>query len=177
MGPNEQKRRILMAEEAGRKAVLRVDTEKLWIVVIAVGLGLADVGWTDLALLWLVPHFGSPEWEFGTISSHFDGLALGTLGLAAVALACLALGLRRTVRALAAVCGLVALVNVAAYALYLLDVPVTLRGVAAELKPTLVKVILKATIFALVYIALYTWLGVFLWRRTRVAKAPVASSQ
>ena len=163
----EKRAQILMAKRPARGGrPLAVEPVRFWTLATALGLALALVGWTELALLWHPLHFGSPEWEFGTVSSHFDGLAVATIGLIVFAIGALGLGLRRTVRVLAVVMLLIAFMNVAVYVIYLLDVPLALRGVAPELQPTIWQAMIKASIYAAIYTALYAWAGVYLWRAT-----------
>ena len=53
------------------------------------------------------------------------------------------------------------------FAIYLLDVPIALRGVAPQLLPAIKKAIAKAAVFAVTYTAVYGWLAAYLWRKTR----------
>ena len=138
-----------------------------WTVIGGLGLAVAVIGWTDLALLWYPVNFGSAEWEFGTISAHLDGMPLATVGFALALVGVLNRGWRIPARALALVSFLISVALFAMYLIYLLDVPIALRGVQAALQPTIKRAIVKATVFALTYMALYAWLGWYVWRKTR----------
>jgi hypothetical protein len=164
---------IIVKDSRGKhgRALINAEPALLWVVVAWVGLAIAIVGWTDLALLWYPIRFGTPEWEFGTISAHLDGMPLGTLGLALLIVGAIGNGWRRTVRLLAIVCLLVVVGLLAISVIYLLDVPLALQGTAPQMKPVIKKAMLKAGIFAATYTALYAWLAWFLWRSTRLVNA------
>ena len=164
------RKQILQPVSQDRAAPFGAEPVTFWRIVTALGAALTVVGWTDLALLWFPSNFGSPEWEFGTISGHFDGMPLGTLGLVTLCIAALGLGRRRTARVLAAILMTIAVTLLGIFALYLLNVPVALGGVPPQLVPTIQKAILKTTVFAVTYLALYGWLALYLWRNSRIAR-------
>jgi hypothetical protein len=154
-----------------RRALINEEPALLWTIVAVTGLAIAVVGWFDLALLWYPLRFGDPEWEFGTISAHLNGMPLGTVGLALLVAGAIGRGWRRTTRLLAIVCLLVVIGLLAISVVYLLDVPLALRAAAPQVKPILVKAMLKAGVFGATYTVLYAWLAWFLWRKTQPAKA------
>ena len=161
-------RKVLVAErEKDSRAPLIVEPAVVWTLLAGLGLGLAVVGWTDLALLWYPLKFGSPEWEFATIGGHFDAMPLATLSTVLLAAGVLTNGWRKSARVLAVFCVLVGLVHVGVYAIYLLDVPIALGGVPPQLQPAIQKAIAKTTVFAVTYTMLYGWLGTYLWRKAR----------
>ena len=135
-----------------------------WPVLTAGGLALAAIGFVDLLLLWLPFDFGRPDWEFGAISAHFDGMALGTVGLLLLLAAALAGGYRRVARALAIVCWVIGFASLVLLVIYLLDVPIALRATGERMRGAMVKSITKTSIFAVVYSLLYFWLGWRAWR-------------
>ena len=162
--------KLVVPEKTGksqRTAQILREPEVLWSLVAGLGITLALVGWIDLGLLWYPLNLGSPEWEFGTISAHFDSMPLGTIGLTFVAVGAIGRGWRRVAQTVAILSGLVAAFLVGAYVIYLLDVPLALKGVAPELGPTVKKAIVKASIYAVTYVAFYGWLARYLWRRSR----------
>jgi hypothetical protein len=120
----------------------------------------------DLALLRYPLQFGSVEWEFGTISAHLNGMPLGTMGLILLAAGTLGSGWRCMARGLAVFCAVVAVGVVSLSVIYLLDVPVALKG-APQVKSLLIRAIVKAGMFAITYTTLYAWLARFLWRHTQ----------
>ena len=142
----------------------------LWRLTAAVGLAMAVVGWTDVGLLWYPLHLGDPEWEFGTISACLDGMPLGTIGLGLLAAGAIGCGWRWPTRAIAVASGLVTVGTFTIAVIYLLDVPVALRGTAPPVRTAIEKAMLKAGVFSMTYLLFYTWLAWFLWRRTRLVK-------
>lgn len=134
------------------------------------GVALAVVGLTDVALLWYPARWASIEWEFGTISSTFDALPLATIGLCTVAMAAVARGYRWSARIAALALLVVCLALVAMAVVFWLDVPLALRAVAAPLKPALKRAIVKTGSISACYIALYAVFGVWVLRRSTSAK-------
>ena len=153
------------------RAPINTEPALLWIVVAWTGLAIAVVGWFDLALLWYPLRFGDPEWEFGTISAHLDGMPLGTVGLAMLVAGAIGRGWRRGARILAVLCLLVVVGLLAISVIYLLDVPLALPATAPQVRPVIMKAMLKAGVFSATYTVLYAWLAWFLWRCTRLVKA------
>ena len=135
-----------------------------WPVLTAGGLALGAIGFIDLLLLWIPLEFGRPDWEFGAISAHFDGMALGTVGLILLLAAALAGGRRRVARAIGAACWAIGFALVVLFVIYLLDVPIALQAAGERMRDAMVKSIAKTSIFALVYSLLYFWLGWRAWR-------------
>ncbi len=162
------RKQILQPVSQDRAAPFVAEPSTLWLILAVLGVTIAVIGWTDLALLWYPLNFGNPEWEFGTISAHYDGLPLGTIGLATSAVAVMGLGWRLATRVLSGLFALITLGLVGIFVIYLLDVPVALGGVAPAIVPIIKKAIAKAVVFATVYMAFYGWLSVYLWRKTRL---------
>src|SRR5207245_6313338 len=50
-----------------------------WLLLGWIGLAFALIGGGDVLLTWVPMHFGSPEWEFGTITSSLDGMPVLTM--------------------------------------------------------------------------------------------------
>jgi hypothetical protein len=157
---------VLEGTQRHRRALAPSEPAVLWRVIAAVGLAMTVVGWTDIGLLWYPLHFGSTEWEFGTVSAQLDGMPLGTLGLALLATGALAQGWRWPARGVAVACVLITLELVAVSLLYLLDVPVALKGAAPQVLGAIEKAMVKAAVFAVAYIVFYAWLAWLLWRKT-----------
>jgi hypothetical protein len=118
----------------------------------------------DVLLLWFPLRFGTAEWEFGTASSTFDALPLGTIGFALLAAAAVAKGWRWA----SAVAGWVALglafVLLAVLLLFALDAPLAWKGVTAAYLPVLKKAMFKTVVSAVAYIGLYAVTGVLTLR-------------
>ena len=164
---------VLIGEQADKQGRAPITSEPalLWVVIAWTGLALAVVGWTDMALLWYPLLFGTPEWEFATISACYDAMPVGTVGLILMVAGAIGRGWRGVTRTLAVVSFCIALGLVAVSVVYLLDVPLALKGIAPPVKYVLKKAMLKAGVSAAAYTVLYAWLAWFLWRSTRLVKA------
>lgn len=57
--------------------------------MVVAGIAITLVG-SDLALLWIPARLGTPDWEFGTVSTTLDGMPLGTVGFALIAVGAVA---------------------------------------------------------------------------------------
>lgn len=163
--------RVLIAETSsrtGRAPAPRVpDARGAWSVAAALGAGLAVIGWTDVLLVWFPFRPTSPEWEFGAISATFAGMPLGTVGLGILTAAAAALGWRRSLRALAVLLWILTATIIALAVIYALDVLVAWRGAPPQVAPVLKISVIKSTVFAVVYMALFPLLGVLAWRSSR----------
>lgn len=124
------------------------------------GLAFILVGGADLALTWIPTAFGTPEWEFGTISQTLNNLPVPTLGVVLLTAWAAATGRRTAVRILGVVAVLLALAIVAIGGLFLLTVPVALHAVKAPLIVLgLKKAIAKAAVQMVAYPVAYLWLA------------------
>ncbi|MEQ1858198.1 MAG: hypothetical protein ABL963_17225 [Longimicrobiales bacterium] len=139
----------------------------LWSAVFAGGLCLAVVGWTDIALLWWPLDFGNAEWEFASVGAHVMGMPLGTLGLVLIAAGALGRGWRAATVGVAGASALVTLSLVGLGALYATVVPVALAGTPPELRTVLYKALIKTVVYVVSYLALYSWLAVYLFRAAK----------
>ena len=152
-----------------------------WLL-LAVGLVLALVGWTDVALLYYPPFFGNNEWEFGVVAQTFDALPTST-----VAMLLLAVGLRARggrpipTRLFGVLCGVIMLVIVGLLVIFLLDVPIAWKAITrvppggqrnlmaiAGLK----RGIAKVGAYGVGYAACYAVMAVMMWRAGRLTGAP-----
>jgi hypothetical protein len=131
-------------------------TSAAWKIIGWFGLLLAVVGLCDLALQWYPLALKSPEWEFGTIANSTGTLPLPTIGLAGILGSFLARGVRRGIVTMAGIFLILGLAVLAAYLLFLLDVPLALNaatGAAAlPLKKAIVKTSVMAPGFGIAYI-------------------------
>ena len=165
--------RVLSTDQTEQKASrvpATTEPAALWTFVVALGIAISIVGWTDLVLLWFPLHFVSPEWRFGTISGHFDGMPLGTLGLTILAVGLLGKGWRIPALVMVTLLALVALDLLVISIIYLRDAPVALQSTPSEMQSVLKKAMLKAGVFAVTYTCFYAWLAWFLWQKTKVHK-------
>lgn len=165
------KQRILVADQ--RTAAERPpsnatgDPGRAWNVALWFGALLVLIGWTDLLLIWYPPQWGSPEWEFGTISTAVNAVPLGTIGLVAVIAAGTALGRRRLLLAAGLFAWAGAVFLAVLGTIYLLVVPIALRGTPAVAATAVKVAIVKTSFFLLLYVATYALLGFFAVRRPK----------
>lgn len=138
-----------------------------WSALAVLGGVLALIGWTDVLLGTLPWQPGSPDWEFGVVSSSLDAMPLGTLGLGMAAAGLTARGARRRLAALGVLAwALTAAVGVASL-LYALSAPPVWRAAPPTVHTQLALAMARAGVLALTYLCFYTWLGVHCRRATR----------
>ena len=132
-----------------------------WRLLGQFGVLLAVIGWIDIALHWYPLVSGSPEWEFGTIAATFAGLPLPTMGVIAALAAAMARAVKVNVTVLTVVQGLIVLFLAGCMIVFLLDIPLALRAVAApgvpvqavtEMKRTIVRALVMGVGFGAVYL-------------------------
>lgn len=148
-------------------------------LLLAAGFALAVAGWVDVGLFYYPSHFGSPDWEFGTIAQTLDAMPLPTLGLALVAIGIRVRGGALVwTRGMAVVLGIVALLCLAALVLFALDIPLALKAMqhtatqansppAAIVSSGLKRGMAKVIVFSVCYTAAYAWMSVSMWRVRR----------
>jgi hypothetical protein len=136
------------------------DTRTAWKWVGWFGLMLATVGLSDFALAWYPMNWGSPEWEFATVTSSYSGLPLPTMGLIALMASAVARGVRWQVMAFSI--GLIAwsLVLVLGFTLFLTTVPVALGAVQGIPLLGIKKAVVKTTILTVAFAGSYLVAGI-----------------
>ena len=137
-----------------------------WGVVGWLGVVLTVVALGDFALAFIPPHFGSPEWEFGTVASVFSGLPLLTMGLAALWLSVNQRGARWQTLAVAVLLVLLGVVLIGLLVLFLLDVPMALRASEGPVRLGVLKATAKTVLLGMVFALTYVASGVLslMWR-------------
>jgi hypothetical protein len=163
--------RVLMVDKDQRTATGHASTPTPYAVgtlIMVVGCALAFAGWLDVSLLWVPLRFSDVDWEFGTVSAMFDSLPLGTLGLTAILYGMLQRTANWPILLLAGIFWLLALLFLAATAIYGLAMPAIVRGTPANLADVLKMAVGKTLLLEFVYIVLYGWLG---WFSLRCARA------
>jgi len=165
--PGDQAREIMVPGERQAPA-LRLTPP--WSVAIALGAALTIVGGTDLGLMVLPPRFGNVEWEFAIVGNVLDAMPVPTVGLTLLALA----AFERPVVWLARVLSIVAAVGVLLIlglgALYVMDIPVAMKMTPPQYKTAVYRALLKSGIFGVTYVAYYSWLAVYAWKRSRTMR-------
>jgi len=124
------------------------------------------IGWiffvmsmVDLALGWVPVNFGTPEWEFGTFSATFSGLAIPTLSLYLILAASLATDRPPSIKAVGWMMVLLGIALVGVCLVYLTSVPIALKSVAtnASVYLGLKKSVFKSLMLFVGYEILYVW--------------------
>ena len=140
-----------------------------WELLAWIGTAFVIIGGVDLILAWYPPGFGSPEWEFGTVASTLNGLPLPSLGLMLIMAAGVSQGRVWMARASAVAMLVLVAVLLAVGVLFITVVPLALEAVTNPLARTgLLKVVAKSSVLLVIYPALFTWVAVLGFRRTRV---------
>ena len=119
------------------------------------GLVLAFMGLGDIALAWIPPAFGNPQWEFGTIGATFAGLPLASIGLAGLTASTLALGKRSLLVVLSVVLLLLSLAVLAGAILFLTDAPLALHATQGLARLAVKKAIIKTLMLGVGFGTLY----------------------
>jgi len=143
------------------------DTSRSWLVLGWIGLVFLVVGGADFLLVWIPPNFGSPEWEFGTVTQSFNGLPILLLGLGLLTVAS-EQAVRRWWGALGVVGSVVLLVWVLVGAvLWALNVSLALETVPAELALDIQRAVVKTLVQAIAYTLGLSYL---VWRAWATAR-------
>ena len=136
-----------------------------WLGWFSLVLALAGLG--DWLLAWFPMRLGTPEWEFGTIVSTFSGLPLITMGFAGMLASAAARGIRWQMVTVAVIVLLFATWLLAAFVVFLLDVPIALGAVRGVARLGIIKAIAKTSMLAVLFSTVYLVAGVSALRFAR----------
>ena len=164
--------KIILAEMPKRPApTKRISVpEPGWELLGWVGLAFVLIGGVDLVLTWYPAAFGSPEWEFGTVASTLNAMPLPLLGLTMSMAAGLAQGRVWVARGASVAMLVFVVVLIVVGILFITVVPLALQSVANPLARTgILKVIAKSSVLLVIYPALFCWVALLGFRRTRAA--------
>ncbi|HKI95661.1 MAG TPA: hypothetical protein VJ992_10255 [Gemmatimonadales bacterium] len=138
-----------------------------WGMLQTIGIVFILVGGLDIALAWAPLHFGSAEWEFGTVSATFDSLPLPTMGALFILAGAAAQGQRRMIRWVAGILVAVAGAVVLAGLLYATNIPLALHSAPNPVVETgLKKAVVKALGQMVLYPLAFVWIAWRAWRHT-----------
>ena len=141
-----------------------------WELLGWIGLAFVLIGGVDLLLTWYPWAFGSPEWEFGTVASTLNGLPLPALGLMLSMAAGVAQGRMWMARGASVAMVVLVVILIGVGILFITVVPLALQSVPNPLARTgILKVIAKSSVLLVIYPALFSWVALLGFRRTRVA--------
>lgn len=147
-----------------------------WTVLSGVGLVFFLVGGLDIALAWYPLGFGSPAWEFGTVTLSLNGLPTPVLGLGMGLASGVALGRRWQARITAATMIAIAVIILVLAVLWATNVPLALRSTDEPLgKLGLQRSVVKTGVQVLCYPIALIWIGVAGWKladQTALSAAP-----
>ncbi len=140
----------------------------IWRLLLGLGTLFVIVGALELVSLWIPPEFAVEGWRFGTATAFLDTFPLLGLGVVFLLAAVVALGHRRTTRALAVVCVVLAVCVCLAAVLYLSILPAVLR-IAKDpaVRGHIIEGTVKAGLQGLLYPTVLILLSVVAWRTTR----------
>ncbi len=128
-------------------------------LALVAGIFIIVVGWVDILVGWFPLGFGSPEWEFGTVSATVDGLPLSTLGVVMTLLGASASGSRWGLWMASVWAAWVLMVLLVASVLYALTVPVALGQLGpAGLQAPLGRAVVKTSTLLALYMCFYGWM-------------------
>jgi hypothetical protein len=146
-----------------------LDSSQAWAILGWVGLTFLVVGGADFVLTWYPATFGSREWEFGTVTSSFNGLPILVLGLGLL-LAAAAVLQRSWWTLLSLLAAIILLLWIlAAAVLWATTVPLALASTPPELVTGIKKAIAKTTVQSVVYPVILAFL---VWRSFAVLRGP-----
>lgn len=137
--------------QADRKALNPISVtapRTAWKLLGWLGLLFVVIGVVDVALNWYPLAFKSAEWEFGTVAATIASLPLLTIGLMALLAAALARGSRAGVTTMAVMFVISLLFVIAAYLLFLSDVPIALKAAQGPVATTIKKAIVRTSVMA-----------------------------
>jgi hypothetical protein len=163
--------RVLVRDESeSRKRSWRPPAPDFgWQLLGWVGGVLLIVGLLDLGLAFYPPMFGNANWEFGTVGSSLNSLPVPMLGLALLLGAAVARGWVLGMRVWAIIGIVLAVLVLAAAALWALNLPLAFRSVQEPVaRLGLKKSVAKTVAQAILYPVAFLWIG---WQGMRHAGA------
>jgi hypothetical protein len=162
---------ILSEDASSPRPLVSLGGEAPWLLLGGLGVALALVGGADLLLAWFPFGFGNPEWEFGTVSSTFDGLPVLAMGSVLLLGGAIVRQSRWAIRGVSLLHAGLGLLLLGAALLYATDVPLALQSIKDPmLRIGLLKAIAKTTVQMLVYPPLFFWVAVQGWRQVPVPR-------
>lgn len=148
--------RVVLGDERTSRPRAKGSASAAWRSLGWFGMALAAIGLGQMAIYFVPPAFGSPEWEFGTLAQVLGSLPLPTMGLAAMVAAAVALGARRSLVALAVLLAMLGVAALIGLALFWSVVPMAVRGApdvaAGAVRQTVARSTLSGLGFGLLYL-------------------------
>ncbi len=149
-----------------------------WSVLKPAGILFFLVGTMDILIAWHPFGFGSPEWEFGTVTATFNGLPAPTIGLALITASAIGLKQSRLAKVLAVTLALLAVLVIGAALLYATNIPIALQSIPANsiARVGLKKAIMKTVGQAVIYPITLLWIASAAWRLGRSVQPSATAS-
>ncbi|HTS87907.1 MAG TPA: hypothetical protein VMG41_05400 [Gemmatimonadales bacterium] len=139
---------------------VRPEVMTAWGLLSAAGLAFTIVALADLTLTWLPMRFGDGNWEFDTVSAILSGLPLLAVGMVLGYAAALTRRRHAAARAWSVLMLIASVLLIAAFALYLTEVPGALAAATAgRIHTELMKAVIKTMFQGVTYPVLFLWLG------------------
>lgn len=133
------------------------------------GWALAVPGWLDVLMLYANPQFANIEWEFGTVTSTFDAMPLGSIALMMIALGAVGSGRSKALKFMSVVFGLLSLSLILLLVVFALDLPVIIPAIRPDMATSVKQSLIKTALSATAYVALYLAMTVYCWKRSKPA--------
>lgn len=161
--------RVLVNEQPKGGQPLVAAPDLAWRLLGLAGFAFALVGGIDVALTWYPLDFGSPEWEFGTITASLDGLPLPVMGLFLVLASAIARGVRWPARTAAVLLVILSVLILLGGIFYLTNVPIAMRAVAQNPTASLgiTRSLIKTSIQVVVYPTIFLVVAAKGWTHLR----------
>lgn len=158
---------LLVGQSVRAPSTGRREPEVAWGVLGAAGLAFTVIALADQVLVLLPLRFGDGKWEFDTVTALLSGMPLLTMGLALGYASAFARDRTGALRGWSTLMVLVAAILVAAFALYLLRVPVFFSGAEpGAIRVELAKAVIRTVCQGVVYPVALCWLGIRGWAHT-----------
>lgn len=137
-----------------------------WKLLGWVGLLFSIVAGIDLLLTWYPFRMGSPEWEFGTITSFISSMPVFTMGVTLILASMVAQGHRNRARLLGSACLIFCVLMLALTAIYATNIPIALGAVSDPLiRLGLKKAIFRTLAAGVLYAIGFAVIGAIGWKQ------------
>lgn len=142
---------VILGAARARTSTWVPKPETGWTLLRILGVVFIIAGGIDLALLWYPSRWGTPEFEFATITQFVAGLPVLTTGVVAVGISAVGRGQRGLQLAVATFALVAVAVLVFLAVVYATDVPLALRVSTLEIKTGIKKAITRSGIQFVAY--------------------------
>ena len=158
---------ILGASSKERLSTWSAKPEVGWKLLRILGFAFIVAGGIDLALLWYPSRWGTPEFEFATITQFVAGLPVLTMGLVALGISAAGTGRRWSMVAIAIVAILMVVTLLLFALIFATNIPLALRVSELATKTGIKKAIVRSGVQFAGYGLTYLALGWTLLRASR----------